>query len=294
MSEAIKALIDDKKAAGKGERHLKGMKWNLERFSDDFPKALLHQIKRDQIESWLLEEDFGTTTRGNYLRDLSILFNFALKREWVASSPLVGISKPNPSNAEIEILTPEATQEFLWVAEELQPEIVAPLAIKFFAGLRTSELFALDWSLVDMSQITILAKSAKTRKRRMITVSENLRAWLTQYGAKSGPVTPHTHNAWHRRLEVIEAAVAERFGESKDPKRKEPFQVPPNGARHSFCSYHYALHRNENSTAAEAGNSPAVIFSNYRVLLNADVAKRYWSILPKKVGTPSTDDHPVL
>jgi hypothetical protein len=50
--------------------------------------------------------------------------------------------------------------------------------------------------------------------------------------------------------------------QSQKTRQDYNFRLPPNFARHSFCSYHYALHRNENLTAAEAGNSPNVIFSN--------------------------------
>ena len=38
-------------------------------------------------------------------------------------------------------------------------------------------------------------------------------------------------------------------------------QLPMNVLRHTFGSYHYALHRNENLTAAEIGNSPRQWFS---------------------------------
>ncbi len=280
LQEAIDALIADKTAAGKGERHLKGLRWSLERFAEDFSKVRLHEIRRDQIVEWLDEEDFGTTTRGNYLRDLSILYNFAHQREWVASIPLTGITRPAPGPGEIKILSPEHTTEFLHVAERVAPEIVSALAIKFFAGLRTSELFALDWKLVSSKQITIQAKSAKTRKRRVVTVSQNLQVWLARYSGQAGHVTPHTHNAWHRRLEMVEAEVTNERLENPDKPQAAPFRLPSNCARHSFCSYHYAEFRNENLTAAEAGNSPKVIFSNYRELVERESAARYWRILP--------------
>lgn len=237
---------------------------------------------RDEVViiEWLEEEDFGTTTRGNYLRDLSILYNFSLKREWVASIPLVGISRPTPGPGEIRILSPEDTTEFLSTAQKVAPEIVGPLAIKFFAGLRTSELFALDWTMVNAKQITVQAKTAKTRKRRVVTVSKNLKDWLAKFGEQSGPVTAHTHNAWHRRLEAIKEALNEERRTKIDVVEALEFRLPSNFARHSFCSYHYARHRNENLTAAEAGNSPKVIFSNYRELVSPETAAMYWKIAP--------------
>jgi integrase len=293
IQEAIDALIKDKEAAGKGERHTKGLRWSLERFADDHKKLSLHEVSRDHIEEWLNEAEFSTKTRGNYIRDLSILFNFALRREWVARVPLVGITKPTAESREIRILTPEDTAELMRTTKILREvatplgsmttklfeEITAPLAIKLFAGLRTSELFHLDWSNVRDSQIVIEAKTAKTRKRRVVSISENLQAWLEGHRKKKGPVTEFKYNAWHRRLQSLaDYVTAIRKFEKTGGKRK--FCLPPNFARHSFCSYHYALHRNENLTAAEAGNSPNVIFSNYREMVAPEAAKAYWEIRP--------------
>ncbi len=285
LQEAIDALIKDKKAAGKGDRHLNGLRWNLERFAGDFTKLKIHEITRQHIEEWLEEEeDFSTTTRRNYFRDLSILFNFALKREWVASVPLVGITKPTPGPGEIRILSPEDTREFLDAAGKVFPPIVAPLAIKFFAGLRTSELFKLEWSKVNSDQILIEANHAKTRKRRGVSISPNLKVWLQGLLKDKGPVTDVKHNAWHRRIQaIVEHVNLER--KKAHGKKAVEFRLPSNFARHSFCSYHYAYHRNENLTAAEAGNSPGVIFSNYREMVTPEKATSYWSILPENPTT---------
>lgn len=289
LQEAIDALIKDKKAAGKGDRHLNGLRWNLERFAGDFTKLKIHEVTRQHIEEWLEEEDFSTTTRRNYFRDLSILFNFALKREWVASVPLVGITKPTPGPEEIRILSPEDTRELLVAASKVFPDIVAPLAIKFFAGLRTSELFQLDWSNVNSDQILIEAKKVKTRKRRVVSIPSNLKVWLQGRRKDKGPVTDVKHNAWHRRIQsIVEHIDAER--EKAHGKKAVEFRLPSNFARHSFCSYHYAYHLNENLTAAEAGNSPGMIFSNYRELVTPEKAKAYWGILPEnpETGSPAT------
>ena len=58
---------------------------------------------------------------------------------------------------------------------------------------------------------------------------------------------------------------------------------PHNGIRHSFGSYHYELHRNEQLTASEMGNSPAVIFRHYRDLVSPADAKRYFAITPRNL-----------
>jgi hypothetical protein len=53
-----------------------------------------------------------------------------------------------------------------------------------------------------------------------------------------------------------------------------------NVLRHTFGSYHYALHRNENLTAAEMGNSPTMVFRHYRAVGTPEAATRFWNLLP--------------
>jgi hypothetical protein len=55
---------------------------------------------------------------------------------------------------------------------------------------------------------------------------------------------------------------------------------PRNVLRHSFSSYHFAIHKNEAPTAAEMGNSPAVIFQHYRALVTPEAAEKFWKLCP--------------
>jgi len=57
-------------------------------------------------------------------------------------------------------------------------------------------------------------------------------------------------------------------------------QLPMNVLRHTFGSYHYAMHRNENLTAAEMGNSPAMVFRHYRAVVTPEAAAKFWNLLP--------------
>lgn len=88
---------------------------------------------------------------------------------------------------------------------------LAGISIKLFAGLRTSELLQLDWNEVGDRQIIVLARHAKTRRRRVISISENLRKWIGPFRKElSGPVIPHTARRWHDRVGAI-ATLARRM-----------------------------------------------------------------------------------
>jgi len=57
---------------------------------------------------------------------------------------------------------------------------------------------------------------------------------------------------------------------------------PRNVLRHSFISYRIAIVKSADQVALEAGNSAAIIFKHYRELTTEDVAREWFSILPKE------------
>ena len=264
LKEAIDALIRSKTEAGRSARHLRGLRWNLEKFAETQGKEKsVHEVQRHHLESWLNAQSFSLKTRANYLRDLGILFNFAVARRWMAENPCGFIEKPSALDREVSVLKPGEASKLLAAC----PDAFLPgICLKLFAGLRTSELLSLDWSEVSASEVVVRGAKAKTRQRRIVALSENLAAWLQPLRKPSGRVVPFLQNAWHRSLE----AIAESAG----------LTLPPNVLRHSFGSYHFAQHRNENLTAAEMGNSPAMIFQHYRAVVTPEAAARFWSLVP--------------
>jgi integrase len=105
----------------------------------------VHEVQRHDVECWLNTQSFGLKTRANYLRDLAILFNFAVARRWTVENPCAYIEKPSELDREISALTPQEASKLL----AAYPDAFLPgVCLKLFAGLRTSELLSLDWSEV--------------------------------------------------------------------------------------------------------------------------------------------------
>lgn len=117
--------------------------------------------------------------------------------------------------------------------------------------------------------IEVKGAKAKTRQRRLVTVSDNLANWLEPHIKNAGRITP--------------SANQDVFGENlKDIARASGIsEWPHNALRHSFGSYLYAKSKNENLTAAEMGNSPAVIFKHYVAVVRNGDENRYWAINPE-------------
>lgn len=268
VSEAAEAYLVTKRSAGRSENHLKGLKSNFKAFTDVFGSQHIHVVRLDSVEEWLEDLEVSPITKGNYIRDLKSLFEEAVRRQWLAINPIAYLQKPTIKPKEIHFLSLTDTRKLLHMAEETSPDLVSAVALKVFGGLRTSELLQLTWEKVDSLEITVGAATAKTRKRRLVTIRPNLKKWLVTYRQDKGPIFTGTQNQYHCAIEKL-AADAE-------------ITLLPNSFRHTFASYLFAVLKNENFVAAEMGNTPKVVFANYRGLVKRPAALAFWKILPKQ------------
>lgn len=119
-------------------------------------------------------------------------------------------------------------------------------AIGAFAGLRHAEIQRSDWSEVrlDNGFIEIKAGKAKTASRWLVPVLDNLKRWLQPLWKPTGPVCGFANM-------------------SKQILRVTAIQ-------------------NVAQVASEAGNSPRMVFTNYRDLVRPAAAREWFGIAPEK------------
>lgn len=101
---------------------------------------------------------------------------------------------------EVVIFSPEEASKILNAAGR---HLATPfIAIGCFEGLRSEEIKRLDWKNVNFERgfIEVRADICKTKARRLVPISDNLRAWLKPFAMPSGA-------AARRR---VEAAARER------------------------------------------------------------------------------------
>jgi integrase len=173
----------------------------------------------------------------------------------------------------------------VWTAEEMarllshaSPSFLPVVAIGGFAGLRTSEIMALDWRDIRLAERSIKVTSRKARcaGTRLAPITDNLAAWLTPLAKKSGPLWPCAETAWKQR--------AKRFHAEQNAAAAAADLLPwrHNALRHSFCSYRVAATQDVPKTALEAGNSATTIFKHYRALATEAEGRAWFNILPQQ------------
>lgn len=256
---------------GKGKRHLDDVTSRVGRFTEQYGDWLACDVSTEVIDDFLDDMDVSNQTKLNYRNKVNQLFIYAVKIGACDENPAANAIKPKSVESEVGILTPKQVAALLCEANEV---VLAGLAIGFFAGLRESEVQRLDWKDIDLEQgyILISAKKAKSAQRRIVAISDNLKAWLLPIAKPQGRVVGDIGWQWRKgKQDARDAAGITDW--------------PPNAARHSFASYHLAEHEDAGKTSLELGHAnQRIIFEHYRALVKPKDAHTYWSIVPQKVA----------
>ena len=283
VAETVKEFVADRRSANCSEVHLHDLETRLGQFSKAFQLPII-AVSPPIVQQWIYglknqktRQAAASRTKENMLRQIVSLFNFARRQKYVPAELALEISEisaPKKQHAPIGIYSPDEMRSIIAAADAA---IIPGLAIAAFAGLRLAEVARLDWREVRLSErlIVVSAENAKTAARRLVPISDNLAAFLASHVKRSGPVNPCREelrgNVGHALGLRFERAAA-RAGVAW--KR--------NGFRHSYISYRVAILKDVPAVALECGNSPQVIFSNYRALATDAEAGAWFNILPPK------------
>jgi integrase len=284
LSAVSVADLKDKFLAAKkneelSDRYLEDATSRLTKFAKGF-RCNIASVTADQITTWLDGIKARGRTRNNYRNSIIALFRYArtqgyLPRNEVTEGELVPVVKAKPSA--IGIYTPDHLAAMLSV---VSPDLLPSVAIAAFAGVRSQEVLRLTWEDIDLRKghIVVAAEKAKTASRRIVPILPALKAWLTLCKDKKGLVVTGfaQPQSWNR---AISRDVARYNAGAKAANRP---QIPRinNGLRHSFASYRLAISKDAAAVALEMGNSPRKLFQNYRELVTAAEAKRWFGVMP--------------
>ena len=250
----------------------------LREFAGTFPGTAVCDLSKEHLNAYAETfKAFTPKTRNHRRATVKMFLKWCARQDYLAVNHRLleadCLAVEIADAADADFFRPAELQTLLDNAgADLRPVI----AIAGLAGLRGEEIMRLDW--VDVwrveGHIEVTARNAKTRQRRLVAICPALAVWLEPFRASEGKVYPRGVHAWQHAFLTMRKSL-------KIPDRL-------NGLRHAFCTYHFALHANENLTAAQAGNSPAMIHAHYKGLATKADAEKWFNVLPPHASKNET------
>jgi integrase len=259
--EACNEFLVSRARKGVSAKYYRQLKSVLESFCENRARQALADVDLQAVEHWLNKRTWSVRTRKNNLATLRLLIGWAMRRDWLKRDVTSGIELGENISPPISIHTPEQVATVLETARGIDLGVMRLLAIRYFAGVRSAEAFRLREENILLAHgiIEIPALKSKTKRRRIVKICPNLRAWLDL-----GGVLIPTGEMTVRRV-IFQSGV----------------KWAHNVTRHTWESYSVALHENRAKVAKEAGHSEAVQIANYdAVALPADAAA-FFEIRPE-------------
>jgi integrase len=278
--EEFLAVRKPKSVAAEGKRsqlspcYAAHIKCWLDEFASSFPGHRLGDLNRDFLSRYMADHAaLGPKSRNDRRAAVAMFFRWCVRQDYLPPTHRLteadAMQKEQLDAAATDFYRPAELRALLEAAEG---PVRAIIALQGLAGLRLEETMRLKWENVFgiPGHIEITAQNAKTRRRRLVEICPALATWLEPFRGTEGKV-------WNQTTGVngyVRAFVGLR----------EPLKIPSrrNGMRHGFCTYHFALHSNENLTAAQAGNSPAMIHAHYKGLATKGEAEKWFLVMPAK------------
>lgn len=267
VAKIVTSMLKDAESNGRRERTISDLRHRLELFAEDFGTAKLSEISLEDVKDWLGEHDWAAQTRINAITKISQLFNYGIKHGWVEFNLAERIDRPDAEDKEPGIFTVEQAKTLLENAAKFK--LLPYVAIGLFAGLRAAELTRLDGAAIRLEDKSIIvgAEVAKKRSRRVVEMADALIAWLKPLLPVKGPIVDAL--AFRENFDGLRAAA-------------KLTDWPHNGLRHSFGSYHLAVHGDAVKTAMQMGHRDSnVVHNHYKALVLKAEAEKFWGLRPE-------------
>jgi integrase len=274
------------------ERSLRDARARAEMLATILGDLNINEISGKDLKSSLLGIGRSFRTLKNYRSIWSEIFKFAKQRKYILDNPFDDLSKEDVKeivgsgddwNAPGILEVKEAKR--LLTAAHSNPELqlLPAIVLGLFCGIRTEEIKQLKWGNLKLDDsnphLIVPREIAKKRRMRRVEIPTNAVEWLLQCYDKSGPITPNRfENDYQRRFRTLLI----RCGFVKKIKGGYKSHWKRNAMRHSFGTYHFALHGDPIKTSVQMGHRTGdeVLFDHYRNLAAKADAELFFNLRP--------------
>ncbi|MEK7781411.1 MAG: hypothetical protein AAB370_07915 [Verrucomicrobiota bacterium] len=277
LSEAVEEFIENRKhksipTNGKRAQNSYVYACNvaswLRKFATTFTGTAVCDLSKDHLDKHFKSlTKVAGKSRNDQRAAVKMFLSWSVRKDYLPVNNRLfeadGLAREGVESAETDFYRPKEFKAFL---DNANADLLPVIALGGLAGLRVEEIMRLGWEDVwrVAGHIEISAKQAKTRQRRLVEICPTLAELLASYRDTKGAIWTRGKNAYNLEF----------------PELRQQLEIPSrrNGLRHAFCTYHLALHTNENMTAAQAGNSPAMIHAHYKGLATKPDAEKWFAV----------------
>jgi Site-specific recombinase XerD len=271
-----------------------------------FGHTPISNVSVKDLDAYLrsLSGKYSFTTMSNYWRRTRQFFTFCHNFGWIAANPMMNPILKQPvrrEKASRYILKPEQMARLL-AATKGDSVLTAYLCLGGFAGIRTEEIFRMDWDdlLWDGGEIRVMSKKVATTGAkdvyigeddededisgdRLVTMELALRRHLEPIALKGAQIDAAAQmrpDGGHGSRKVIPGGQRTLY--LRRAKLREVLGLmkwPKNCLRHSYKSYHAAYYRDLSRTQYEMGHSDTDMTRyKYGAARMHSVAEAWWAL----------------
>ena len=249
------------------------------RLSAKFGKQPIDLLSSADLDAWIKGLRLSPITRLNYWRITARFFRWCHEtEERISRNPMIKVNAPKIHYTPPEILTPSQMAICLQAAEG-HTEHMAWLCLGGFAGIRSEEIYRMDWKDINWTDGIINIRQPKKVSR-----------WRPRYLEEEHPQNGTPNAQFFQTLRRHLEPVALSSGMITKEKWASRFRLraammmgleewPSNCLRHSFASYHVAIEKNFPKLQDLMGHAdPRLTKYIYSIAIPRAQGERWWSL----------------
>jgi integrase len=266
LVDDYRTKLDDDRAKGEGvaDRTYNDYKSRHARLKEEFETIKL--ISFSHIEHWeVLSRKLGTSSR-RYENHLRILFNYAVQRGYINSSPMIGKLSDSPKLKKPVILREDQWRQLLLTAVETDHELdlLAYVVLILYLGLRPeSEVKRIGWKNINFKTKKLFIADDETGKSdlgRTLEIPDVAIELLNRSERREGAIIS-SNSKYRRNWDTLreKAGFIVRDNKGKIARNDWVSDI----ARHTAGTMVYAKTQSKESVRAFLGHTNDVTMRHY-------------------------------
>ena len=178
IKEAVSQYLKLKERQSLREPSLLQIRRFLNMLASEYGTLHFYQINPSMIEEWFQSRNWKRSTIIGIIAKIGPFFSWCIREKMVTNSHLNNLHLPKQDQFEPCILALDEVRRLLGASHRQDSALLPYLALGIFAGIRPHKIMRLSWKDINEQGILLKGHNAKTRQRRLVSISDNLKEWL--------------------------------------------------------------------------------------------------------------------